>query len=66
MSDTAFDGFYTPAPADVPRDGRWPWIVLAAGVAIIIAGAVAFSGGAVEHHGGSGATQSGPEFSAQR
>lgn len=33
MSGIAFDGFYTPAPTDIPRDGRWrPWVVMAAGL----------------------------------
>ena len=39
------DGFYTPAPADVPRDSRWPWVGVAVGVAVIIAGGVVFSSG---------------------
>ena len=59
MSGTAIDGFYTPAPADVPGGSRWPWVVVAAGVAIVIAGAVGFSGGAADRDGTSGTTQSG-------
>jgi hypothetical protein len=66
MSDTAFDGFYTPAPADVPRDSRWPWIVVAAGAAIVVAGAVVLSGGATDHVGGAGAVPPQPGSSAQR
>ena len=66
MSDTAFDGFYTPAPADVPRDSRWPWIVVAAGAAIVVAGAVVLSNGAPSHVGGAGAEQPQPTSAAQR
>jgi hypothetical protein len=66
MSGTAFDGFYTPAPADVPRDSRWPWVVVAAGVVIVIAGAVGFSGGAADREGGSGTAQTGSVSSAQQ
>lgn len=65
MSDTAFDGFYSPAPTDVPPDSRWPWIVVTAGLAIVISGAVAFSGGgAVDHGRGSGPAQVGQESAA--
>jgi hypothetical protein len=65
MSDTAFDGFYTPVPADVPRDSRWPWLVVAGGLAIVISGAMVFSDGAADG-GGSGAAHPGPGASAQR
>ena len=41
--DHNFDGFYTPVPTDVPSGGRWPWAVAAVGVAVIVAGGVAFS-----------------------
>jgi hypothetical protein len=60
----ALDGFYTPAPADVPRDSRWPWAVVAAGAAIVIAGGVLLSGGQGEHGGGH-AAQPGTASSAQ-
>ena len=66
MSDSTFDGFYTPTPDDVPRDSRWPWIVVVAGLAVVISGAVAFSGGAVDHDGGSATTYPGHDSSAQR
>jgi hypothetical protein len=66
MSDTAFDGFYTPAPADVPRDSRWPWLVMATGAAIVLAGAVILSGGGTGHVDGVGAVQPQPASSAQR
>jgi hypothetical protein len=56
MSGT-FDGFYTPAPRDVRRGSRWPWIVAVAGVAVITVGGVAFSGGAAHDHRGTGGTQ---------
>ena len=39
------DGFYTPAPADVPRDSRWPWVGVAVGAAVIIAGGLVLSSG---------------------
>jgi hypothetical protein len=47
MSVTASDGFYTPAPDDVPRHSRLPWVIVAVGAAAIVAGGVAFSDGAV-------------------
>lgn len=65
MSESTFDGFYTPAPADVARDSRWPWFMVSAGLAIVIAGAVIFSGGAADHGDGSGAPRL-PESSAHR
>ena len=64
MSGIAFDGFYTPAPTDIPRDSRWPWVVMAAGLAIVISGAVALSGGAADHHGGSGGIRPAQDSSA--
>jgi hypothetical protein len=48
MSVTASDGFYTPAPDDVPRHSRWPWVIVAVGAAVIVVGGVAFSGGAAD------------------
>jgi hypothetical protein len=62
--DHTFDGFYTPAPADVPSGGRWPWAVAAVGVAVIVAGGVAFSGGITDHPGPT--PSNGPESSASR
>jgi hypothetical protein len=46
MSVTASDGFYTPAPDDVPSNSRWPWVIVAVGAAAIVAGGVMFSDGA--------------------
>jgi hypothetical protein len=40
------DGFYTPDPADVPRYSRWPWVIVALGAGVIVAGGVVFSGSA--------------------
>jgi hypothetical protein len=48
MSMTAPDGFFTPAPDDVPRHSRWPWVIVALGAAVIVAGGVVFSGGAAD------------------
>jgi hypothetical protein len=39
------DGFYTPDPADVPRHSRWPWVIVALGVGVIVVGGVVFSSG---------------------
>ena len=66
MSGTSFDGFYTPTPTDIPRDSRWPWVVMAAGLGIVISGAVALSGGAADHDGGSGWTRPGQDSSASQ
>lgn len=62
MCGTAFDGFYTPTPDDVPSDSRWPWIVVASGLAVVIPGVVVFSGGATDRNGG--AAHPGSETSA--
>jgi hypothetical protein len=48
MSVTAFDGFFTPVPDDVPRHSRWPWVIVAVGAAVIVVGGIAFSGGAAD------------------
>jgi len=44
---------------------RWPWAVAALGVAVIVAGGLAFSSGAAEH-GQVGTPASGSESSASR
>jgi hypothetical protein len=64
MSGIAFDGFYTPAPTDIPRDSRWPWVVMAAGLAIVVSGAVALSGGAASDDRGGGWLQPTQDSSA--
>jgi hypothetical protein len=48
MSVNAPDGFFTPAPDDVPRHSRWPWVIVAVGAAVIVVGGVAFSGAAAD------------------
>jgi hypothetical protein len=65
MFDDTSDGCYTPGPADVHSGDRWPWAVAALGVAVIVAGGLAFSSGAAEH-GQVGTPASGSESSASR
>lgn len=48
MSMAAPDGFFTPAPDDVPLHSRWPWVIVALGAAVIVVGGVVFSGGAAD------------------
>jgi len=46
MSDTVFDGMYTPEPGALRSGSWWPWVVAAAGAAIVTVGGVAFSASA--------------------